>query len=324
MIVPERLRTIWTELEFPLRLLHTSVRDSLAILFEASNFPLSGRIKAIESVAEKIESGRYNNLSAIEDFVAFTVIVPSQPQVAKVLDHCQQAFHVESVRQRSDYTKPPEAFWFDCMRIKCKIRPVTGEENPAATIASNYYFEVQVRTAFEHAWSTATHDLAYKTSKVDWGRLRLSWQLKATVELLGASIGAFDSLSAHVPAAMWPDLDAKRSFSTCLDKLFDGEFIPRELYPKDMSRVCDNVVDLILSVRPRVSPEVCFRAFDTLIRSGQLGLVPRSISIYQLFLASLCQSDIEIARLTRPCHVTDELVTLFPSTRRLAPVFGYS
>jgi ppGpp synthetase/RelA/SpoT-type nucleotidyltranferase len=324
MIVPEELRRLWTDLELPLSTLRVRVRDSLSALCEPENFPLSGRIKAVESVAEKIESGRYQRLSDIEDFVAFTVIVPTRQHVAAVLAYCRDVFDVAAVKQRSEYTKPPESFWFDSMRIQCKLRPVPGAGDTGAPAIHSYYFEIQVRTAFEHAWSTATHDLAYKTDKVDWRRLRLSWQLKATVELLDASIGAYESLSDQVPPAKWPDLDAKALISAGLGNLFDEGIVPRELYPRDMSRLCDNVVDLASSIRPRVSTERCFQIFESRIRSGDLDPIPRSISLYQLFVASLCQSELEISRLTRPCHITDALLTLFPSTRQLAPVFSYS
>jgi ppGpp synthetase/RelA/SpoT-type nucleotidyltranferase len=324
MIVPEELQRYWSNNEASLLATHARAKASLIAFCEQRNFPYSGRIKTIESLAEKIESGRYQKISDIEDMIAFTAVVPTRGEVAEVLNHCKSAFEVITVKQRSDYTKPPESFWFDSMRIHCRLYPIPGALAPADGVGGPQLFEVQVRTAFEHAWSTATHDLAYKASSVGWPRLRLAWQLKAAVELLDASIGAYEPLCAQVPAARWPGLESRVTIATHLEKLFDEDLLPREMYPKDVSRVCDNIFDLVASVRPRVSLEQCLQRFDRQLRDGELAPIPRSLSVYQLFLAGLCQAGLQIQRLTRPCHVTDALTAIFPRTRRLSPVFSYA
>ena|ERR1700730_3627442 len=56
-------------------------------------------------------------------------------------------------------------------------------------------FEVQIKSAFDHAWSTATHDLTYKSNQIDWRRLRLSAQIKAIVEQLDVAILGFEQMA---------------------------------------------------------------------------------------------------------------------------------
>jgi ppGpp synthetase/RelA/SpoT-type nucleotidyltranferase len=56
-------------------------------------------------------------------------------------------------------------------------------------------FEVQIKSAFDHAWSTATHDLTYKAQQIDWRRLRLAAQIKAIVEQLDVAILGFEKMA---------------------------------------------------------------------------------------------------------------------------------
>jgi hypothetical protein len=113
-----------------------------------------------------------------------------------VIDFLGRAFNQVVVRGRNDTRKPPDVFRFEATRfIGMLHRPAgTDPKEPLFNLA----FEVQVRSAFEHAWSVTTHELVYKSQSVDWKRMRLAAQLKAAVEQLASSV-AFPGFPSALP-----------------------------------------------------------------------------------------------------------------------------
>jgi (p)ppGpp synthase/HD superfamily hydrolase len=77
--------------------LKKNVSSTLSRFADSHNFPLSGRVKTIESVGEKIEMGRYNRFSEIDDLVAFTLIIPTATYEQEVIDFCKASFDVVAV-----------------------------------------------------------------------------------------------------------------------------------------------------------------------------------------------------------------------------------
>ena len=71
-------------------------------------------------------------------------------------------------------------------------------------------FEIQVKSAFEHAWSVSTHDLVYKNSEINWRKLRLAAQIKATVEQLDMLILAFEQTSEFIEDNSYPVIKIKQ------------------------------------------------------------------------------------------------------------------
>jgi ppGpp synthetase/RelA/SpoT-type nucleotidyltranferase len=331
MIVPTGLIAAYDQLQTPLRVLHTRAKQSLATLADANRFPMFGRIKSIESLLEKVEGGWFSNLSDIDDLVAFTLIVPTRRQAPDVIRHCKDAFDVLRIKEKSDYHRPPETFWFDSTRIAARLRPVPGD--PAFELVPNQddqhsalgdiTFEVQILTAFEHAWSTATHDFAYKSGRVDWNRLRLAWQLKATVEMLDTSIVSLEFLTEQSLRAKWSQLENSANLANVITHFIDTGMIPSEHHPKDMSRVCDNIARFVESISPPLSLNDACKIFSESIVQCKLGPLPLSLTLYQIFLVCICESDVTIHYISRPCHLTKEVMNLFPKTRALQNRFNY-
>ena len=123
----------------------------------SEGYAFSSRPKTVESVAEKIETGRFRRWADIDDLFACAVVIPTLREESKVIDFLGRAFNQVAVRGRNDTRKPPDVFRFEATRfIGMLHRPAgTDPKEPLFNLA----FEVQVRSAFEHAWSATTHEL---------------------------------------------------------------------------------------------------------------------------------------------------------------------
>src|SRR5262249_23950560 len=141
--------------------------------------------------------------------------------------------------------KAPDIFRFDCTRFVGRL--YSPEDVSSSEPAYNLLFEVQIRTAFEHAWSVATHDLTYKNAEVSWERLRLAAQLKATVEQLDMLVAGFQDSTKFIAQSSWPEIDARKAIVLYFQKLFDEGKLVAELKPKDWTRFAENVSNFLRS-----------------------------------------------------------------------------
>ncbi len=302
--------------------LKQNVAATLGSYADSHNFPITpGRIKTAESVMEKIEMGRYRRFSEIDDLVAFTLIIPSAVFESDVIGFCNRSFDVIRIRGKSTTQKAPDVFRFDSTRIVARARrspELVGSTGPSAF---DYLFEVQVRTAFEHAWSVATHDLVYKGPSIDWKRVRLAAQLKATSEGLDTAVAAFDHLAMNIEESPWGGVRDQIEVSEYIADAFGNERLPATLRPTSVSRFSQNFCALIRAIRPSLSVHDALEAITAEL--GQTTPIPVSLSLYQLFLGMLCQGGLATEVRDIQCHVTSELATLFPRTGSLQPVFNY-
>jgi ppGpp synthetase/RelA/SpoT-type nucleotidyltranferase len=170
------------------------VRATLLTFCEKKGFAFLSRIKILDSLAEKIECGRYSSWWDLDDLYACTVITPTLNHEVEVEEFCNSAFLMHSARRRGSPEKPFDVFRFDATRLYYRLRPPMGEDVPEAE-RFRLLFEIQIKSAFDHAWSTATHDLTYKSNQIDWRRLRLSAQIKAIVEQLDVAILGFEQMA---------------------------------------------------------------------------------------------------------------------------------
>ncbi|WP_395792991.1 hypothetical protein [Aquimonas sp.] len=223
-----------------------AVGDRLRALAQDSGFPLSGRKKEPDSIAEKIESGRFSSWNSIDDLVGFAVIIPSLQFERRFLDALDTTFVVSEVKKRGSSQKDPEVFRFDSTRVIAFLRPspIPADESDPVRIAEKIPFEVQIRTAFEHAWSVATHSLSYKPDRVSWANRRLASQMKAAVEQLDMLASAHEALSSHVEPSIWPRLDAEVLLSEHVSDL-PPSAVPEHCKPTSPGRFAQNLIELI-------------------------------------------------------------------------------
>lgn len=228
-----------------------AINDRLKAAIDTRMFSLKqprwhyeSRVKELPSFALKIESGRFDNPQALEDFFACTLVVANATEVDQAEKQIRDNFTVKNRRpQHANQThKAPDAFPFDDLRLF-----VTLPGNLAAppTDLAEIVFEVQIKTFLQHAWSIATHDLLYKTDDANWSKERIAYQIKAMLEHAEISIQEAETLAASA-ALMKED---RRT--TAIKKgiaLVKSQWGKDEL-PVDVRRLAGNISNLIEGLR---------------------------------------------------------------------------
>lgn len=303
------------------------VSDVIRGFCSERGYPFVGRSKAPNSLGEKLESGRYGSWSDVDDLYACTIVIPTLRHEAEVLVFLREAFPEVLTRQRGSTEKSPDVFRFDATRFIGKLKP--PPEVPATERVYTAKFEVQVRTAFEHAWSAATHELVYKSGTVDWKRMRMAAQIKAAVEQLDTLVLAFESSAELVTEHRSPDVASRVSVIARIKPYADQGVIPREQEPRDWSRFADNFVELVRAGARASRRDIPNRTDAALaIVSAELEKVhksyPRSLSLLQFALGALAEARwlrLPLERYT--AVITQELTDAFPATRDVRPVFDF-
>ncbi|MGJ5820206.1 hypothetical protein [Paludibaculum fermentans] len=323
MITPLPIINKYKEIERFLEPLRRQVRASVLIFCDERGLAHVSRVKTLESLTEKIESGRFSAWSDLDDLVAFTIVVPTLSDEPEVLTFLQSTFEQVNLRSRNTALKAPDVFRFDSTRFIGRLK---ANDETAATELHNVRFEIQVRTAFEHAWAVTTHSLAYKSADVSWNHLRLAAQLKAAVEQMDTLILAFEGASEKVQSSVWPEIKAKASLKKYMDSAVTDGHIPVELTPKDWSRYVDNAFRVLQCAGMR-SPDKISEAVQAALTKevNELGIgnVPLSISLWQFTFACLCRAGF-LDRLTNHWPlITSELELLYPDVKGVTSRFNY-
>ena len=292
---------------------------------EERGYAYVGRLKAEESLAEKIETGRFSSWGDLDDLFACAVVIPTVADEAGVLEFLDSQFGRVVLRQRGGTLKDPAVFRFDATRFIARLSVATPED--AGSLGS-ILFEVQVRTAFEHAWSVTTHALTYKGGRVDWRRMRLVAQLRAAVEQMDSLVAGFDGLSETISEQAWPEVVAQERIEGFFRNRFESGAIPEELLPASWVRFTANLYHLIRGCHrgPRAQLDQTVDQALECIENGVTALstnqVPKSISLVQLSLGILADASMARGRLDRYIPlVTDELRSLYPAVSHIVGVF---
>lgn len=169
--------------------------DCIIVANKDSRWHYESRIKTIESFASKIETGRFDKQQIFEDYFASTIVVKNLSDIGIAEELVNKFFDIAYRRPFSDKIthKDSFAFPFDDLRLYVSLKDSgTGE---LAQELYNLKFEIQIKTFLQHAWSIATHDLIYKSEKIDWGKERIAYQLKALLEHAEITISGVENLS---------------------------------------------------------------------------------------------------------------------------------
>lgn len=322
MITPPAVRLRYVQVEPYLEPLRVLVRSTLQPFVDENGFALVSRIKALESLAEKLESGRYKSWSEVDDLVAFAIVVPTLSDEAAAVDFLSSVFEKIELRARGATNKSPDVFRFDGTRFIGRMRSST---NAPRTGTEGIVFEVQVRSAFEHAWAVTTHALSYKTPDVSWEKLRVTAQLKAAVEQLDMIILGFEEAALKIEASKWPMVDAERRVAEGFAALVSGGKLPQVMAPKDWNRFSQNVLELVRasSWARRETPgdlaEIAIYAVKRELNILRNVGAPLSISLWQFTFACLCQVGVLAPPLNeRWPLITPELEGFYPTVKTFA------
>lgn len=301
------------------------VRDVVLGFSEDRGYAFAGRTKAPTSLAEKIETGRFSRWSELDDRYACTIVVPTLADEPGVISFLESRFDVVTVKRRGATLKDPAVFRFDSTRVVARMKSSEVDETG---MAGRVQFEVQVRTAFEHAWSATTHKLAYKGARIDWRRLRLAAQLKASVEQLDLLVAGYDGVSDLISSSDWPELRAKSRIEELFRGAIEAGRIPSEAAPDSWMRFCENVYNLVKQIvrskggrADRVTKRVLRTVEEALPERDQD--FPRSVSMYQFVFGVLAASDDMLPAEFERYYplVTSSLRDLYPATAKFENTF---
>lgn len=324
VIIPVEIQQWYNDNLDRLRALEAIVKSTLDHFCSGNAYLFSGRVKTVESVSEKIDTGRIPNWLAMDDAYAATIVIPTYSRERHVLEFLAEVFNLRRNVARGSRKKPPDQFRFDGTRAYCRLKPSDGREK-----LDELTFEVQVQSAFEYAWQTVTHDLVYKHATVSWRRLRVAAQMKALVEQLDAIGEHFDDLEGIVMSSDWPDVTAKNELVTFIDEMFAAGRLPVELQPAAKSRLSETVIGYFYSDGFR-SDEIegvtraALTAISEYIDSTAPRDVPRSLSIAQLLFGVLHQYNVLSSNAKQRILLNDSMRLAFPALRTYHNTFDAS
>jgi ppGpp synthetase/RelA/SpoT-type nucleotidyltranferase len=320
MIIPTRLQQRFNNISPYLERTSDTVGATVSYFCSIHEFAYIYRIKTLDSLAEKIETGRFERWSDIDDLFACTIIIPNLSYEEIVIKFLKTTFCEVDLKRRGTTLKAPDVFRFDSTRFIGKLTPREGDEkNPIFNIK----FEVQIRTAFEHAWIAATHPLTYKSEKIDWKRYRLTAQLKAVVEQMDMLVMGFDQASEFISENAWPEIESKQTIIKQIKNAFLENQLREELEPKDWTRFSDNVYSMLTAtneaqeMRPIKRYKYVEAGLKIIINEldeFEPSQVPISISLVQLIFGILSKHKFLEPPLSGYVPIiTNELLTFYPS-----------
>ena len=300
---------------------------------QSPQYAYLSRIKTAESLSEKLETGRFAKLIDIDDLFACTVVVPALSHEKNVADFVGNTFDVVESRRRGTTKKPPDQFRFDATRVICRLAaPPGGLPDEDFSVLK---FEVQIKTAFEHAWSAATHSLTYKSGEIDWKLLRLAAQMKANVEQLDQIVLSFEASSEYINEHEWPEIQAKKLIIDEFKELVSSGSVREEMAPKDWSRFAESLYSLLKTSKAfdRYRVVKSTRSLIVVLKEGLSvesdGYL--SISLLQLVFGILVRegsiaSPLQIQPKKSVYYpvITSELLSLFPQLSDFSPVVDLS
>ena len=278
MKIPRSIRAIYDEQRQINELLQQRVDE----LFNGAKRPewfYRGRVKELESFAQKLETGRVRDPREMEDFFACTLAVENRASIQEAVDLVER--HCVVISRRPPLPgvthKRPESFMFDDLRLYVKLR--AGEMTPESPLEKTT-FEVQVKTFLQHAWSIATHDLVYKGENIHWGRARIAFQIKAMLEHAEASIEKADEVAASEALAL-VDEETRRlkDILDWVERTWDVAMLP-----KDKIRLSTTISDLLQALNIELGDLSAAVAADTALGRGtvSLNLSPYGVAVQAL------------------------------------------
>lgn len=276
-------------------------------------FLLVNRTKDLVSIRDKIETGRYVSFSALDDLVAFSVVIDTLGQEAEVRRFLRKAFRVHAIKSGGTL-QDERSFDFDCTRVYCRL---TDDAQLFDSEVSGMMFEVQIRTLLQHAWSKITHPYVYKSRVYDAKAGRLAAELMAQLEVADRSFSRFRTSSKSVKQVVRREMQRGSEITEMIDALVSSGVIPSELRPENGRRLGENIY---LSIRDRGKNYDRARSIIEAFLTAQRDTFPMSVTLFQLAAVALHDAQLlerGSARRPRQYYVTDELISLFPAAKTI-------
>jgi hypothetical protein len=137
MIYPSILDRKYNQYSPFIKKVAKQVKETLLNFCDNKGYAFTSRIKSIESLAEKIEAGRFKKWSELDDLFACTVIIPTLSHEKEIISFCNNAFEITRTVKKGQNKKPPDTFRFDSTRIYAQLR-----NNNAINPTNIYYWHI--------------------------------------------------------------------------------------------------------------------------------------------------------------------------------------
>jgi ppGpp synthetase/RelA/SpoT-type nucleotidyltranferase len=312
------------EISGRLKVVKERVGSAVRNFCDSRGYAYSGRIKESRSLCEKLETGRASRIDEVDDLFGCSIIISSLNEEPEVLESLKGMFDCHKIRHRTDTDKSPDVFRFEATRFIGRLRPSDPDESSLSRIL----FEIQVRTAFEHAWSVATHGPAYKSDTISWELERLAAQMKALVEQLDSLAVSYSESAATLVRHPHSRTDAAAKILEAFRGFETAGLIPEESVPEKWGLFAKNVVSLAnaadwgqhLQLEEKVDRIIS--SFGGTLQRTDPSQFPFSITLFQYVLGSLIQSEMIKTKMRKKGYyplITSALEQFFPKTRGVTP-----
>jgi ppGpp synthetase/RelA/SpoT-type nucleotidyltranferase len=281
MKIIKQLRDLYQASSIKYERLAVEVRETLKPRVEVASWFFLSRLKDLESFALKVETGRVPDPHSMEDFYACTIVVPTILQIDDAEQLVRSLYDFHERRPAADTTtrKASSSFAFDDLRLYVNRRPLASGKDAEL---DGLIFEVQVKTILQHAWSTATHDLIYKTDTVSWPRERIAYQVKAMLEHAEVAIAEANRISDARAVAKKDD--RTDNILRIIEQV--ESFWPEDRLPENVKRLAETIFELLRAC------DLSAYDLDPLLKAEKrrVGLVPTDLSPYSFVVQAMAQS----------------------------------
>lgn len=258
--------------------------DAFILNNKDSRWHYESRIKQLESFAMKFETGRFSKTEVFEDLFAATIVVKNLEEIKLAENLIISNFDFKNKKPFStDIThKESFSFPFDDLRLYVSLKDFqTGE---LASDIFNFTFEIQIKSFLQHAWSIATHDLIYKSDKINWAKERVAYQVKAALEHAELTISGVEELSKLSEIAKEnKEVKKVNDMISLILNHWKAEDLPR-----DKRRLAQNIITFIDTVQLSIDELDVILTFETSIGKGVL---TRDLSPYLITVQSVFNSN---------------------------------
>ncbi|WP_343539463.1 hypothetical protein [Sphingobacterium thalpophilum] len=258
--------------------------DELIIQNKDARWHYESRIKQLESFATKLESGRFTKTKILEDLFACTIVVKNINDINLCYQMIEDSFIIKNRRPSSDTFTHKDAFSFpfDDLRLYLTLKDDnTGKFDP---LIYSLIFEIQIKTFLQHAWSIATHDLIYKTDRINWAKERIAYHVKASLEQAELTIDSFEVLSTN------NTINKENAEVQRINEIisFTEEIFIPELLPADKRRLATNIDVLLTNLDLKIQD---LKEILALENSNGRGTAIKNLSPFQIIIKSIFEYD---------------------------------